>query len=158
MAVTAATLTTTVSDSITLNGTTYGNTITKTHASVKVVRQQTVTVPTSMVTLYESADAASGSTFDEDLIVYARITNTDTTNFIGLHIITDTGQEAIYKLNAGCSFVLNAHADALETETSSGADLTAENFGSLTDADIIKVSADANTAAVDVEVLIAATG
>jgi hypothetical protein len=161
MAITAATLTTTVSDSITLNGTTYGNTITKTHASVKVVRQQTVTVPTSMVTLYESADAASGSTFDEDLIVYARITNTDSTNFIGLHIITDTGQEAIYKLNAGCTFVLNAHADAFDTEddvSDANPDITAEDFSSATGNDIVKISADANTASVDVEVLIAATG
>ena len=156
MAVTAATLTTTVSESVTLNGKTFGNSITKTHASVKVVREQIVTVPTSMVTLYEAADAASGTTFDEDLIVYARITNTDTTNFIGLHFLTTEGDELLYKLNAGCSFILNAHAGALETETSSGADITAESFNA--DADIIKVSADANTASVDVDVFIAATG
>ena len=156
MAVTAATLTTTVSESVTLNGKTFGNSITKTHASVKVVREQIVTVPTSMVTLYEAADAASGTTFDEDLIVYARITNTDTTNFIGLHFLTTEGDELLYKLNAGCSFILNAHAGALETETSSGADITEESFNA--DADIIKVSADANTASVDVDVFIAATG
>ena len=156
MAVTAATLTTTVSESVTLNGKTFGNSITKTHASVKVVREQIITVPTSMVTLYEAADDASGATFDEDLIVYARITNTDTTNFIGLHFLTTEGDELLYKLNAGCSFILNAHAGALETETSSGADITAESFNA--DADIIKVSADANTASVDVDVFIAATG
>ena len=159
MAVTAATLTTTVGESITLNGKTYGNTITKTHASVKIVREQIITVPNdALVILYEAAASASGQTFDEDLIVYARITNTDASNYIGLHVLTTEGDEFFYKVNPGCSFILNAHADALETETSSGADLTAENFGSLTDADIIKVSADANTAAVDVEVLIAATG
>ena len=156
MAVTAATLTTTVSESVTLNGKTFGNSITKTHASVKVVREQIITVPTTMVTLYEAADSASGTTFDEDLIVYARITNTDTTNFIGLHFLTTEGDELLYKLNAGCSFILNAHAGALETETSSGADITAESFNA--DADIIKVSADANTASVDVDVFIAATG
>ena len=156
MAVTAATLTTTVSESVTLNGKTFGNSITKTHASVKVVREQIITVPTTMVTLYEAADDASGTTFDEDLIVYARITNTDSTNFIGLHFLTTEGDELLYKLNAGCSFILNAHAGALETETSSGADISAECFNA--DADIIKVSADANTASVDVDVFIAATG
>ena len=156
MAVTAATLTTTVSESVTLNGKTFGNSITKTHASVKVVREQIITVPTTMVTLYEAADDASGTTFDEDLIVYARITNTDSTNFIGLHFLTTEGDELLYKLNAGCSFILNAHGGALETETSSGADITAESFNA--DADIIKVSADANTASVDVDVFIAATG
>ena len=161
MAVTAATLTTTVGESITLNGKTYGNTITKTHASVKIVREQIITVPTTMVTLYEAADDASGQTFDEDLIVYARITNTDSSNFIGLHIITDTGQEAIYKVNPGCSFVLNAHGDAFDTEddvSDANPDITAEDFSSATGNDIVKISADANTAAVDVEVLIAATG
>ena len=160
MAITAATLTTTVSDSITLNGTTYGNTVTKTHASVKVVRQQTITVPTTMVILYEAGDSGSGQTFDEDLIVYARITNTDTTNYVGLHIITDNGQEALYKLNAGCSFVLNAHADAFDTEddvSDANPDITAESFASTAN-DIVAIRADANTASVDVEVIICATG
>ena len=162
MAVTAATLTTTVSESVTLNGKTFGNSITKTHASVKIVREQIITVPNdALVTLYEAADSASGTTFDEDLIVYARITNTDTTNFIGLHIITDTGQEAIYKVNPGCSFVLNAHADAFDTEddvSDANPDITAEDFSSSTGNDIVKISADANTASVDVDVFIAATG
>ena len=90
------------------------------------------------------------------VIVYARITNTDVTNYVGLHFLTTEGDEVLYKLNAGCTFVLNAHAGALETETSSGADLTSESFNA--DADIIKVSADANSASVDVEVIIAATG
>ena len=85
MAVTAATLTTTVSESVTLNGKTFGNSITKTHASIKVVREQIVTVPNgSEVALYNAADSGAGVTFDEDLIKYARITNTDTTNFINL--------------------------------------------------------------------------
>ena len=72
MAVTAATLTTTVSESVTLNGKTFGNSITKTHASVKVVREQIVTVPNgSEVALYNAADSGAGVTFDEDLIKYA---------------------------------------------------------------------------------------
>ena len=156
MAVTAATLTTTVSESVTLNGKTFGNSITKTHASVKVVREQIVTVPTSMVTLYEAADSASGTTFDEDLIVYARITNTDTTNFIGLHFLTTEGDEFQYKLTAGTSFLLGAHANAMEG-TAAGADVTAGTFTDGNDS-IKNITAIANTASVDVEVLIAATG
>lgn len=161
MAVSASTLTTTVSESITINGVTYGNTVNKTHTNVKIVRQQIITVPTNMVTLYEAADSGGGTTFDEDLISYVRITNTDSTNHIGVHIITDTGQEAIYKVLAGCTFILNAHADAFDTEddvSDANADITAEDFSSATGNDIVKVSADANTASVDVEVLIAATG
>lgn len=156
MAVSAATLTTTVTDSITLNGTTYGNTITKTHASVKILRQQTITVPTSEVTLYNTLGTGSGTTFDDDLIVYARITNTDTSNFIALVLENESGDEFQYKINPGTSFLLGAHANAMEG-TAAGADVTA---GTFTDgADSIKnITAIANTGACDVEVLIAATG
>ena len=156
MAITAATLTTTVSDSITLNGTTYGNSITKTHASVKVLRQQTVTVPTSEVTLYNATGTGTGINFDDDLIVYARITNTDTSNFIALALENESGDEFQYKLNPGCTFILNAHSNAMEG-TAAGADVTVGTFTDGADA-IANVTAKADTASVDVEVLIAATG
>ena len=156
MAVTAATLTTTVTDSITLNGTTYGNTVTKTHGSVKILRQQTITVPTSEVSLYNTLGAGSGTTFDDDLIVYARITNTDTTNFVALVLENESGDEFQYKLTAGTSFLLGAHANAMEG-TAAGADVTAGTFTDGNDS-IKNITAIANTASVDVEVLIAATG
>ena len=156
MAVPAATLTTTVTDSITLNGTTYGNTVTKTHGSVKILRQQTITVPTSEVTLYNTLGTGSGTTFDDDLIVYARITNTDTTNFVALVLENESGDEFQYKLTAGTSFLLGAHANAMEG-TAAGADVTAGTFTDGNDS-IKNITAIANTASVDVEVLIAATG
>ena len=154
MAITAATLTSTITDSITLNGTTYGNTITKTHASVKVLRQQTVTVPTSEVTLFNCADSASGVTFDEDNIVYCRITNTDTSNDLSLVFETTQGDEAMFKLIPGCTFLLNRFNLALEA-TTAGADVTPGTFAA--DADIVNITAIAANAAIDVELLIAAT-
>tara|TARA_R100001163_G_C4877597_1_gene76466 strand:+ start:7 stop:471 length:465 start_codon:yes stop_codon:yes gene_type:complete len=154
MAISAATLTTTVSESITLNGTTYGNTITKTHASVKVVRQQAVVVPTSEVTLYNAAGDAAGITFDEDNIKYVRITNTDTSNFIGVVLETTQGDEFQYKVLAGCTLILNAHVLAMEA-TTAGADVTPGTFSA--NADIVNITAIADTAAVDVELFIAAT-
>ena len=56
MAISAATLTTTVSGSITLNGQTFGNTITKTHSSIKdvMVRTVPVTAGTDLHVLYQS--------------------------------------------------------------------------------------------------------
>jgi hypothetical protein len=157
MAVTAATLTTTVTDSITLNGTTYGNTVTKTHGSVKILRQQTITVPTSgEVTLYNTLGTGSGTTFDDDLIVYARITNTDTSNSIALVLENESGDEFQYKVNAGTSFLLSAHSNAMEG-TAAGANVTAGTFSDGDDS-IKNITAIANTASVDVEVLIAATG
>ena len=156
MAVTAATLTTTVSEKITLNGKTYGNTITKTHASVKIVREQIITVPTSEVTLYNATGTGTGITFDDDLIVYARITNTDTSNFIALVLENESGDEFQYKVNPGTTFLLGAHANAMEG-TAAGADVTVGTFTDGNDS-IANITAKADTASVDVEILIAATG
>ena len=153
MAISVATLTTTVSESITLNGATYGNTITKTHGSVKVVRQQTVTVPTSEVTLFNCADSAAGVTFDEDNIVYCRITNTDTANDLSLVFETTQGDEAMIKLIPGCTFLLNRFNLALEA-TTAGAHVTPGTFAA--NADIVNITAIAATAAIDVELFIAA--
>ena len=66
----------------------------------------------------------------------------------------------MYKLNAGCSFILNAHADAFDTEddvSDANPDITAESFAGTAN-DIVAIRADANTASVDVEVIICATG
>tara|TARA_R110001592_G_scaffold134645_2_gene350407 strand:+ start:70 stop:543 length:474 start_codon:yes stop_codon:yes gene_type:complete len=156
MAVTAATLTTTVSESITLNGTTYGNTVTKTHGSVKIVRQQIISVlTTGEVTLYNALGTGTGTTFDDDSIVYVRVTNTDNTNFIALVLENESGDEFQYRVNPGTSFLLSAHSNAMEG-TAAGADVTAGTFTDGADA-IKNVTAIANTASVDVEVLIAAT-
>ena len=101
MAITAATLTTTVSESITLNGQTFGNTVTKTHASVN---------------------------------------------------------EVLYKLNAGCSYIINGHEDSLMVEATSGTDLSGDNDATYAagSAAIVSVKAQAfGSANVDVELLVA---
>ena len=152
MAISTSTLTTTVSESITLNGSTYGNTVTKTHTGVKIVRQQTVTVPTSEVTLFNCADDASGVTFDEDNIVYCRITNTDTANDLSIVFETTQGDETMIKLIPGCSFILNRFNLALEATTGT---VTPGTFDA--NADIVNITAIAANAAIDVELLIAAT-
>ena len=83
MAITAATLTTTVSESITLNGQTFGNTVTKTHASVKDLLTRTIVVPhgSTITSLYTVSTTEGGSAFSPTDLKYVRITNTDTTNF-----------------------------------------------------------------------------
>lgn len=161
MAVTAATLTSTITDSITLNGSTYGNTVTKTITNIHDVYQRIITVPTSEITLYTTADSVvGGSAFDEDFVKYVRITNTDTSNFISLVLESDgsagsDGDEAQFKLEAGQSFILRGHKDVFNS-TAEGANVTAGTF--TTDQDSIKtVTAIADTAAVDVEVFIAST-
>ena len=157
MAITAATLTTTVTDSITLNGTTYGNTVTKTHGSVKDVFQRTISVPLTETILYSTVTGTdTGSiagAFDEDGIKYMRVSNIDT-NFIHLHFEMVGGDEMHYKLEGGKSFILNTHNGCMETENA-GADLTPTNAISATNGSIKTVTATAFSAVVDVELFVA---
>jgi len=157
MAIAASTLQTTISERVTLNGVTYGNTITKTFTGVKEVRQSVITVPTSEKLLYTTlgtlaTDGSAAAELDHDLIKYARIKNCDTTNSINLLLESEAGDEFMYKVNAGTSFLLSNHADCMEA-TTAGADVTIGTYASSTA--IKNVSASANTASVDIELFIA---
>jgi len=156
MAIATSTLTTTVSESVTLNGVAYGNTITKTHANVKEVRQSVVTIPTSEKLLYKTAASAgtgtSGLDLDHDLIKYVRLCNTDSTNHISLVLENEDGDEFMYKINAGTTFILGSHAESMEA-TTAGADVTPGTYDGTSA--ITNVSAIANSASVDIELFIA---
>ena len=160
MAITAATLTTTVSESITLNGQTFGNTVTKTHASVKDIMVRSIVVPhgSTITTLYTVSTTEGGSAFAPTDIKYVRITNTDTTNALSIFIENEAGHEVLHKLNAGCSFILNGHEDSLMAETTDGTDLSGDNDATYAagSAAIVSVKAQAfGSANVDVELLVA---
>ena len=157
MAITAATLTTTTSESIVLNLVTYGNTITNTHTGIKEVRQSVITVPTNEILLYNTVasiptDGSAALELDHDLIKYVRLCNHDTANFINLVIESEAGDEFMYKVNAGTVFLLGNHVDCMEA-TTAGADVT---FGTYASGTALKnISASADTAAVDIELFIA---
>tara|TARA_R110002153_G_scaffold273403_1_gene444252 strand:+ start:1537 stop:2025 length:489 start_codon:yes stop_codon:yes gene_type:complete len=160
MAITASTLTTTVSETITLNGQTFGNTITKTHAGIKDVLIRTIVVPhgSAITSLYTVSTTEGGSAFSPTDLKYVRITNTDTTNALSIFIENEAGHEVLYKLNAGCSFVINGHEDSLMVEATSGTDLSGDNDGTYAagSAAIVSVKAQAfGSANVDVELLVA---
>ena len=165
MAISATTLTTTVSESITLNGQTFGNTITKTHSSIKdvMVRTVPVTAGTDLHVLYQSepTNPEGGQSFRSDDIKYVRITNTSTTaaDTLNLVIMNEQEQEVLHLLNPGCSLILNQHGLSLKLDASSAADFTGDLTNQFNDNehDIIKVSAQANNQTIDVEVFVAAT-
>ena len=162
MAISAATLTTTVSESITLNGQSFGNTITKTHSSIKDILVRTIPVPhgSQITSLYTVNTTEGGSAFSPANIKYARITNTDTANALSLFIENEAGHEVLYKVNAGCSFILNLHEDSMMAETTSGTDLSGDNDSTYAggSAAIVSVKAQAfGSSAVDVELLVAST-
>ena len=107
--VTPATLTTTISESITLNGVTYDKTTTKSIASVAVysstVHQLKASTTHALINFV--SDPTSGR-FDTEDFKYMRITNLDDTNAVNISL-TDASDAALgFQLNAGESFILSS--------------------------------------------------
>ena len=82
--ITAATLTVTITEEISLNGQDKGSTNTLTVTSVTEVSQRIVNVPTSEVIIIAMGTAVAAGQFDEDDVRYIRLTNKDDTNYITL--------------------------------------------------------------------------
>ena len=105
--VTPATLTTTITESITLNGVVYDKTTTKSIASVAVYSSTVHQLKASTSHINFVSDPTSGR-FDTDDFKYMRITNLDDTNAINISL-TDASDAGLgFQLNAGDSFVLTA--------------------------------------------------
>jgi hypothetical protein len=141
--ITNATLTVTITEAVSLNNKSYGNSNTLTIASINEVDQRILTIPTSEVTVVNYGTANAAGTFIRSAVKYLRITNKDDTNYIHLHITSAT-DDAWFKLEAGKSFEL--HNGNIET---------AASFSAF--ADITAISAIADTAEVDIEYFIALT-
>jgi|TARA_R110000744_G_scaffold183495_1_gene302832 hypothetical protein len=120
-----ATLTSTITESISLNGADRGSTNTLTVASVTQVFHRIVTCPTgqdtTVATFASVADdsAVSGSLDVED-VKYIRVTNLDSTNPVNLSLQVDADENdtaadesATLLLAAGRSFVMGAPSDGV---------------------------------------------
>ena len=145
----AATLTTTISESITINGQSMGSSNNLVITDIAEVFKRIVTIPTGTeVILYSTHDTTvAGSTFDDDLIKYVRITNKDGDNFIVIRIQDANGDEFVYKLDKYESFILCSHTLSMNAESS--------GVVGTVDANIVSVKAKANTAECDCEIFIA---
>jgi hypothetical protein len=141
--ITNATLTVTITEAVSLNNKSYGNSNTLTIPSINEVDQRILTIPTSEVTVVNYGTANAAGTFVRTAVKYLRITNKDDTNFISVKVSSATDY-AWVKLEAGKSFEL--HNGLIET---------ASSFSAW--ADITSISAIADTAAVDIEYFIALT-
>ena len=144
--VTNANLTVTVTDSVTLNGQSYGNTNTLTVSSIDEVYSRVVEVPISAFTSVLELAAASGQgVLKATDVKYIRITNLDDTNYVNLKVF---GSDAmVIKLEAGKSFILGGVSfDAAAADIAQGA--VAHNAAFI-------ISAEASVAACDLEVFAA---
>tara|TARA_Y100000004_G_scaffold194868_1_gene260506 strand:- start:123 stop:587 length:465 start_codon:yes stop_codon:yes gene_type:complete len=146
----SATLTVTISETITLGGTQYGGTRVLEIANineaykriVKCVNSQTTTIAT-----FNGNAFAADNAIDTEDAKYIRVTNLDDTNSVELAIV---GAATLYqvRLNAGETHILGAPDDLMLAEAD-----TSPSFGTMADIASIKVNPAGND--VDVEILVA---
>jgi len=149
MAIATGTMTITITESLDV-GTTVMDTATSIAEEITVndIFKRVISCPTSEITLYSThASNVAGATFDEDLIKYVRVTNHDSSNFVTLRITDANADEVALKLASGNSFIIWTHKTSF-----SAAD--AATAGAV-NADIVSMEAQADTAACDLEILIA---
>ena len=144
-----ADLTTTVTESVTLNGAVRGTTNTVTTTGINNVYERIVTCTASQVTYlaaFDSNSYGSAVQIDKEDVRYIRVTNLDTTNSLELAIV---GAATNYQvlLNAGQSHILCAAEDVMLAEAD-----TSPSFGTMEDLGSIQVNPSAD---LDVEIFVA---
>jgi hypothetical protein len=144
-----ATMTVTITEAITLNGTAQGATNTLSLPDIDEISKRIVTVPTSEKSIisFHASDIGPG-TFIEGDVRYVRITNKDDTNFVILNIEGDASTDFSVRLDAGVSYIIASTIDGtgvVDYIDISGATLE----------DMTTIKATADTAACDVEILVA---
>ena len=149
--ITPATMTVTVSESVTLNGVNQGGTQTLSIPLIATLSKRIVDVPTAEVEIIAMSTAVAAGTFIESDVMYIRITNLDDTNHVTLTFKDEDNTEVAFLLDKGQSFIYNGDLSAgvVNTMHASGSALTV----SLND--LVNVTALADTAACDLEVVVA---
>ena len=120
-----ATLTVTISESVTLNGRERGSEIVNDYAVTEVFHR-IVSCPsgvdTTVAVFKESADDADGALDVED-VKYIRVTNLDSTNPINLSLQIDAGEDnsaadesATVLVPAGESFIMGGASDSIAVD------------------------------------------
>ena len=97
--ITAATLTVTLTEAVSLNGYDQGSKNTLTVSSVNEVNKRIVTVPTSEIEVVAISTANAAGTFIEGDVRYIRITNLDDTNHVTLTFKNENDDEFAVKLD-----------------------------------------------------------
>jgi hypothetical protein len=151
--VTAATLTVTITELITLNGVNQGGTNTLEIGSINEVSKRIVTITGTECIILKFGDVVSAGKFDKTKVMYMRITNLDDTNHVGLIFRNENNDEFSVKLDKGQSFIYNGDLAGGVVDTMDAVDndgLTTNAF-----ADLVDITADADTASCDLELFVA---
>jgi|TARA_R100001129_G_scaffold130689_1_gene92520 hypothetical protein len=145
-----ATLTITLTESVSLNDREQGATNSFTVSNVDEVMKRIVTCPasaTTTVATFATATSTSANAIDVNDCKYIRITNLDSTNSVELAVV---GAATLYQvaLAAGQSHVLGSPDDLMLAEAD-----TSPSFGTMADVASLQINPDSN--AVSVELFIA---
>ena len=145
--VSASNLSIKVKEDITLNGVKYAYESEQTISSVNMISQRIVRVPTSVKTVLSFGTAIGPGTFQNSDVKYIRVTNLDDTNYITLGMMDTSADTAYFKIGKGETMVF--HNTSLEVMTNGAV------WASWSDIDTI--NAQANSAAVDIEIFVASS-
>ena len=150
--ITSAKLKVTITESIKLKGKDQGSTTELTINDINEVASRIVTVPTSEVEIIAMSTAVSSGTFVEGNVRYIRITNLDDTNHVSLTFKNEDNDEFWVKLDKGQTFIYNGDLSGGVVDTMEAA-ATAITPGTF--ADLVNITALADTAACDLEIFVA---
>jgi len=143
--VTAATATIQITESLNLAGVDRGGNHSRTISNIAEADRRVMTVSSSGETDVVELNTANGQgKFVRSAIRYIRITNLDDTNFIRVRFKKSGAETADVKVDAGATFMLST--GSMDADTSAGA------FSAFVDID--DISAQADTADVDIEYVV----
>lgn len=154
-----ATLTVTITESLTLNGYDQGSSNVLTIAAVNEVYKRIVTCPASVdttIATFQTAASTSDVALDLETTKYIRITNLDDTNSINLSLQTagaeggTANMSATILVEAGRSFIMGSPHDGIGMDDDAATIVTAPF-------DLESLLVDPTGNAVDVEVFVAST-
>ena len=155
-----ADLTVTHTETLTLNGSQQGGTVTKTIGSISNVLKRIITVAANNDTTlcsFHSDQHDDDGTIDVEQVKYIRISNLDSSNPVTLNLQIDSGEDdsaadesASLLLEAGANFLMTAADDCISVEDDSATpDLTLHPLES--------IIADSGANNVQLELFIATT-
>ena len=148
--ISAATLTVTITEAVTLNGYDQGSKNELSIASVNEVMKRIVTCPASNQTVVFTSNATvhgAANAVDVNDVKYIRVTNLDDTNALELGMIGATTNYQV-TLKAGESHILGSPDDLLLAEAD-----TDPSFG--TKEDLVTIEVDPAGNAIDIEIFVA---
>ena len=139
----------TVTEKINLNGSEHGSTTKVKIEGINEISKRILTVSTTPGTqIYSGSDNTSVyGTFVTDNVKYIRAKNLDDTNYVILHLEGNSHYSQV-KVNPGNVFFLTSVSGSFDNASAVGS-FSAEN--------ITRIDAMANTAACDIEIVVAST-